>query len=279
MRSRPFTQPDAPDVGAIEALSCAGPRGEVPLRLYRPAVPARSGALGALVYYHGGGWVIGNLDSHDVLCRQLCNQSGHAVVSVDYRLAPEHLFPAAYDDARAAAEFVIAEAGKLGLDGSRIALGGDSAGGNLAAAVAIALRERVPHPIRMQLLIYPAVDASMRFASVERNAEVLPLTKPAMTWFYQHYSGGKDLAGDWRAAPLDAGDHKGLPPAYVLTAEYDVLVDEGLAYADKLTAAGVDVERRHFPGMIHGFITMGRLVEDANVAVRACAEAVRKAFA
>lgn len=278
-RGRPFTQPDAPDVGGIEALSAPGAGGPIPLRLYRPKTPARAGALGALVYYHGGGWVIGDLESHDVLCRELANHSGHVVIAVDYRLAPEHRFPAAVDDAIAATQHIIANAASLKIDPARIAVGGDSAGGNLAAVVALELRGKLAHPLRLQLLIYPAVDAAMRSESVTRHAEVLPLTKLAMLWFWDHYSGGKDLSRDWRAGPIAAMDHKGLPPTFVATAEYDVLVDEGHAYAEALTAAGVTVERKFYPGMIHGFITMGRMVADANIATRDCAAAVKAAFA
>jgi acetyl esterase len=278
-RGRVFTQPDAPEVGAVESHAAPGPAGDIPLRLYRPKTPAKSGALGALVYYHGGGWVIGDLDSHDVLCRTLSNSSGHIVVAVDYRLAPEHRFPAAYDDALAATQHIISGAASFGIDPARIAVGGDSAGGNLAAAVAIALKGKTAHPLRLQLLIYPAVDATLKSPSVERCADVLPLTKNAMLWFWEHYAGGADVSRDWRAGPLIAPDHRGLPPAFVAIAEYDVLMDEGFAYADKLVAAGVSVERKFYPGMIHGFITLGRLVADANTAVSDCAAALKAAVA
>jgi acetyl esterase len=274
-RSRPFLQPDAPDVGAIEAHAAPGPAGDIPLRLYRPKSPAKPGALGGLVYFHGGGWVIGDLESHDVLCRELCNMSGHVVVSVDYRLAPEHRFPAAYDDALAATRHITANAARFGIDGARLAVGGDSAGGNLAAAVALALKGKLGKPLAFQLLIYPAVDAAMRFPSVDRHADVLPLTKPAMRWFYAHYSGGADIAHDWRIGPLDAVDHSGLPPAHILLAEYDVLHDEGIAYMQKLKAAGVRVSEKTYPGMIHGFITMGKMVAMANEAVRDAAGVLR----
>jgi acetyl esterase len=277
-RGRPFTQPDAPDVGGIETLSAPGLAGSIPLRLYRPQTPAHAGTLGALVYFHGGGWVIGDLDSHDVLCRELANHSGHVVIAVDYRLAPEHRFPSAVDDAIAATRYIAENAGALKVDPTRIAVGGDSAGGNLAAVVALELRGKLAHPLRLQVLIYPAVDAAFRSDSVARHGDVLPLTKPAMLWFWDHYSGGKDLSRDWRAGPIIAADHKGLPPAFVATAEYDVLVDEGYAYAHKLADAGVKVEHKNYPGMIHGFITMGRLVADANTATRDCAAAVKAAL-
>ncbi len=276
-RSRPFLQPDAPDVGALKNITCPGPAGPIPLRLYRPKSPNRSGETGALIYYHGGGWVIGDLESHDVLCRDLANQSGEAVISVDYRLAPEHRFPAAVDDAIAAARWISAHAVSLELDASRLAVGGDSAGGNLAAVVALALRGEVP--LRFQLLIYPAVDAVQKWPSTTRNAEVLPLTDRAMVWFYDHYAGAADVRSDWRLSPLRAASHAGLPPAIIMTAGYDVLMDEGIAYADVLEKAGVAVTRKHYAGMIHGFIGMGKMVETANTATRDASAALKAALA
>jgi acetyl esterase len=277
-RSRPILQPDPPETGGIMALAAPGPDGPIPLRLYRPARLADAGPIGVLVFFHGGGWVIGDLDSHDTLCRELANGSGQAVVAVDYRLAPEHRFPAAVDDAIVATQYVVAQAANLGLDPARIAVGGDSAGGNLAAVVAIALRGTLTNPLRLQLLIYPAVDSAMNRPSITTNADVLPLTRNAMAWFWAHYADGVDVGSDWRASPIRALDHTGLPPAYVVTAGYDVLLDEGRAYADVLAAAGVPVARQHYPGMIHGFITMGRLVATANVATRDAAHALKAAL-
>jgi acetyl esterase len=224
--------------------------------------------------------VIGDLDSHDVLCRQLCNASGSAVVSVDYRLAPEHRFPAAVEDGNAALFWIAANAASLGINGTRLAVGGDSAGGNLAAVAAIAARDQSGPALRLQLLIYPAVDFAAKSASYTSEADVLPLTDKAMAWFQDLYLGDNKSAAaqDWRASPLRALNHANLPPAFVLTAEHDVLRDEGRVYANTLEAAGVAVERIQFPGMIHGFITMGRIVADADKAVTACAVALRKAF-
>jgi acetyl esterase len=278
-RSRIFLQPDAPEVGELKALSAPGPSGPIPLRLYRPRTPSSPGVTGCLIYFHGGGWVIGDLDSHDVLCRQLANYSGHTVISVDYRLAPEHRFPAAIDDSIAATRWIAQQAAALNIDPKRLAVGGDSAGGNLAAAVALALKTELPAPLKFQLLIYPAVDATMQNASVTQNADVLPLTRNAMLWFWEHYAGGADLTKDWRASPLHAKDHTGLPPAFVSTAGYDVLLDEGKAYADKLGKSGVPVEYKHYPGMVHGFITMGKMVRIANTATRDAASALAKALA
>ncbi len=277
-RSRAFLTPDAPDVGAVEALVAPGPHGDIPLRLYRPRTP-HGPTTGALVYFHGGGWVIGDLESHDVLCRTIANESGHAVIAVDYRLAPEHRFPAAIDDAVAATRHVAGIAASRGIDPARLAVGGDSAGGNLATVAAIALKGQLAHPLKLQLLIYPAVDAGMNTDSVTLHGDILPLTRNAMHWFWQHYAGGADIAADWRASPMRAESHRDLPPAWIGVAEYDVLHDEGIAYAKTLQAAGVAVETKVYPGMIHGFITMGKLVALANTATSDAASAVQVALA
>ncbi len=284
-RGRPYLQPDAPDMGEVRDLAATGTHGPIALRLYRPRGVSADAVLPALVYYHGGGWVIGDLDSHDVLCRQLCNASGAAVVSVDYRLGPEHRFPKAVDDAYAAFGWIAANAAALKIDATRLAVGGDSAGGNLAAVVALMARDQRGPKISLQLLIYPAVDFAFAGGSYVSEADVLPLTDKAMAWFQAHYLGTTDPAPrtvsrtDWRLSPLRAENHEGLPPAFVMVAEHDVLRDEGLAYAAKLEVAGVAVEQLQFPGMIHGFITMGRMVRAADRAVEACAAALRKAFA
>jgi acetyl esterase len=276
-RSRPFLQPDPPEVGEVSMISAPGPHGDIPIRLYRPR--GVTGTTGALIYFHGGGWVIGDLESHDVLCRTLANESGHAVLSVDYRLAPEHRFPKAVDDALAATRHIATTAAGLGVDAKRLAVGGDSAGGNLAAVVALDLREKLAHPLKLQLLIYPAVDAGMNTPSVARHGEVLPLTFNAMKYFYDHYTGGQDVAGDWRISPARAKSHKGLPPAWIGLAEYDVLHDEGIAYADLLRTAGVPVTLTEYPGMVHGFITFGKMVADANKATSDAAHALKSALA
>jgi acetyl esterase len=280
-RGRPILQPDPPEMGEVRALSAPGPAGAIPLRLYRPKGATAAALLPVLIYYHGGGWVIGDLDSHDVLCRQLCNASGAAVISVDYRLAPEHRFPAAVEDGNAALFWIADNAASLGIDATRLAVGGDSAGGNLAAVAAIAARDRGGPALRLQLLIYPAVDFAAQSASYTSEADILPLTDKAMVWFQDHYLGSdkRAAAQDWRASPLRAPSHANLPPAFILTAEHDVLRDEGRVYANTLEAAGVAAERANFPGMIHGFITMGRIIADADKAVAVCAAALKKAFA
>lgn len=233
--------------------------------------------LPALVYLHGGGWVIGDLETHDVLCRSLCNESGMVMVSVDYRLAPEHVFPAAFDDAVAAFNWVAANAAALGIDTARIAIGGDSAGGNLAAAAALALRGKTVSP-RFQLLIYPATDMRRIAPSHTTNGEGYLLTSAVMNWFGHHYVPQREDDTDWRASPLLAESLTGAPPAFVLTAGFDPLRDEGLQYADALSAAGVATEYICFERQIHGFITMGRALREANTAVTLCASVLKKAL-
>lgn len=276
---RTFTQPEPPQVAAVRDLEARGPAGPIPLRSYRPAGCGADEVLPVLVYYHGGGWVIGDLDTHDVVCRQLSNLSGCAVVAVDYRLAPEHRFPAAFDDALAAARWVRAQAGALKVDASRIAVGGDSAGGNLAAAVALAARDAGDLPLAFQLLVYPATDQRRGWPSHTTNGQGYLLTKESMDYYHDHYLPDPALDADWRASPLLAASHAGLPPAFVLTAGYDPLRDEGLQYAQALSAAGTSATLVNFERQIHGFITMGRVIDEANVAVQLCAAQLRHALA
>jgi acetyl esterase len=276
---RTFTQPDPPQVASVRDLEARGPGGPIPLRSYRPAGSKPDDVLPVLVYYHGGGWVIGDLDTHDVLCRQLCNLSGCAVVAVDYRLAPEHRFPAALDDALAATRWVRSQAAALKVDASRLAVGGDSAGGNLAAAVALAARDAGDLPIAFQLLIYPATDQRRGWPSHTANGQGYLLTKESMDYYHDHYLPDKAQDQDWRASPLLAASHEKLPPAFVLTAGYDPLRDEGLQYAHALSAAGNRATLVNFERQIHGFITMGRVIDEANVAVQLCAAQLKQALA
>lgn len=276
---RGFTQPAPPPVASVQSLQAEGPLGPIPLRLYRPLGTMADQVLPALVYYHGGGWVIGDLDTHDTLCRELANGSGCAVVSVDYRLAPEHRFPAAVDDAIAAARWVRREAAALKLDAQRIAVGGDSAGGNLAAVVAIAARDAGEPPFAWQLLIYPATDQHRTAPSHASNGQGYLLTRDTMDYFTGHYIPDARLYADWRASPLLHPDLSRLPPALVLTAGYDPLRDEGLAYAQKLSEAGTRATHLSFERQIHGFILMGKVLAEANDAVRLCAAALRDALA
>jgi acetyl esterase len=217
------------------------------------------------VFYHGGGWVIGDLDSHDVVCRKLAHEGELIVISIDYRLAPEHKFPAAVDDAISAAKWVAAHAKALGVDPMRLMVGGDSAGGNLAAVVALAARDGDGPAIAGQVLIYPATDFAMTHPSHSEPETSILLTHSVIKWFCNHYLGGADIT-NWKASPARARTLSGLPPAYVLTAGADPLRDEGDEYAKRLKDAGVPVTYRHFPGQFHGFFTMGKLLNQANVA-------------
>ncbi|HEX4236170.1 MAG TPA: alpha/beta hydrolase [Caldimonas sp.] len=280
---RGFTQPPAPDVGGIVETRCDGPHGAIALRIYRPigagATATRGAALlPALVYYHGGGWTIGDLDTHDVLCRQLCNGAGAVVVAVDYRMGPEHRFPAAVDDCLAATYWVRRQAAELGVDANRLAVGGDSAGGNLAAVVAILARDAGDLPIAYQLLIYPATDMRRGHPSHKVNGSGYLLTTETIDYYHDHYVADPAHDLDWRASPLLHPDVSRLPPALVITAGFDPLRDEGLEYADRLVAAGNRAAYVCFERQIHGFITMGRVIDEAHAAVNLCAAELARAL-
>jgi len=275
--SRAAVSPPVPEVGSVEDLTMPGPASELRLRHYRPA--GADETLPVFVFYHGGGWVIGDLDTHDIACRTYANAAKCAVVAVDYRLAPEHRFPAAADDAVAAVHWVHANATRLRVDPTRIAVGGDSAGGNLAAVVAIALRDTWGPALRLQVLMYPVTDMRMDTGSYVRNAEGYLLTRKSMEWFRDHYLRGPADVTDWRVSPLLAADHSRLPPAYIVTAGFDPLHDEGEAYARKLEAAGVPVTYECFEGMIHGFVGMGGVIATAGHALARAGQQLRQAFA
>jgi acetyl esterase len=255
-------------------IAMPGPGGPIPLRLYRPS----AGVLPVLVFFHGGGWVVGDIETHDTVCRHLANRAECAVVSVDYRLAPEHKFPAAVEDCLAATAWVADNAASLAVDAGRLAVGGDSAGGNLAAVVGLMARDAAAPRISYQLLIYPATDAAMRHDSVARFAEGYVLTRSTMRWFYEQYLPDPSDAANWRVSPLVAADLSGLPPAYVLTAGYDPLCDEGDAYTERLAAAGVAVQHRRFSGQVHGFTTNGRIIRAADTALDEAAAALKVAW-
>jgi acetyl esterase len=272
---RTFTQPDAPEVGRVQDLQFRHSGVDIALRVYHP--PGATEAMPALVYLHGGGWTIGDLDTHDVLCRSLCLQSGGVVVSVDYRLGPEHKFPAAFHDAVAAWQWVASQAAALGIDRTRIAIGGDSAGGNLAAAACLGLRDLGYKP-PLQLLIYPSTLMAPDTASYKTNGQGYMLTRESMAWYSANYLRDEQDTLDWRASPQLATSHANLPPALILTAGFDPLRDEGLLYADALSRAGVSAQYICFERQIHGFITMGKVLQEANTAVALCAQALRTAW-
>jgi len=279
-KGRTVLQPDPPDVAEAIDLTAPGPGGPIKLRRYRGAGTAGSRTmLPALIYFHGGGWVFGDLDTHDVVCRMLANAAQISVISVDYRLAPEHKFPAAAEDSIAATQWIAENARALGVERDRLAVGGDSAGGNLAAVVALALRDGGGPALRHQLLLYPAVDLAMTHESHRRITEGLPLTHTTMCWFRDHYLRDAADERDWRASPLvRAGEFRGLPPAYVLTVGFDPLCSEGEAYAAALRATGVATEHRHLAQQMHGFLTMGRIITAAEPALRDAAAAVKRAL-
>jgi acetyl esterase len=269
---RGFTQPDPPAMAEVRDLAA----GHVALRLFRPL--ATPHALPVLVYLHGGGWTIGDLDTHDVLCRQLARDAGCAVVSVDYRMGPEHPFPAAVDDCVAAFRWVRAHAQELSLDVNRMAVGGDSAGGNLAAALCLVERDAGQPLPTFQLLIYPATDMRAVAPSHTTNGQGYMLTHDSIAWYRGNYLADQADWTDWRASPLLAHSHAGLPPALVLTAGFDPLRDEGLQYANALSAAGVPTQYVCFERQIHGFITMSRVIDEAHTAVGLCGAALRRAW-
>lgn len=261
---------------AIEMVDIEGPLGTIPARLYRPEVDE---TLPVLVYYHGGGWVICDLDTHDEVCRRLANEARCVVVSVDYRMAPEHLFPAAVDDCYAALEWVAKNAAKLNVDASRLAVGGDSAGGNLATVAALKSRALSSPDIAFQLLIYPVTNmAEMNTQSYQDFAEGFQLARADMEWFGDTYLGENGDARHPHVSPLLADDLSGLPKAYVATAGFDVLRDEGKAYADAMAAAGVDVDYACFTDQIHGFANMAGAVPSSTAALSAIANKLKTAL-
>ena len=265
-----MTAPSSVSVHDIRAINADG----VPCRLYRPSSQA---GLGLLVYFHGGGWVLGSVETHDDVCRKLANAMGHAVLSVDYRLAPEHPFPAPVDDCTHALRWAHSHADELGIDPNRIAIGGDSAGGNLAAVVA----NMNIVPLKFQMLIYPVTDATRRSTSYRDNAEGYRLTAAGMKWFCDHYlSGSNGSEVDPRVSPLhaDAETLSVAPPALVITAEYDPLRDEGEQYAQRLLEAGVACSLTRYYGQIHGFFSMSEFCDDGWGALMQAASATRIAL-
>jgi acetyl esterase len=257
-------------VAATEDITVPGDEGDLRARVYRPE---GQGPFPTVVFFHGGGWVIGDLETHDNMARHICRDGEAVVVSVDYRLAPEHPFPAAAHDALASARWIAANSDRFGGD-DRLGLAGDSAGGNLAAVVAQTLHAEGT-PVTAQLLIYPAVDAEGEYPSRVENARGYFLEQPTMDWFYGHYAGAWEDAKDPRLAPLHA-DLTGQPPAVIVTAEFDPLRDEGEAYGEALRAAGVRVDVTRYDGLIHGFFDMGGLSPAARSAIEETCGKFRK---
>ena len=265
-----YTHP-APDLGDVSDRQIDGPDGaKLSLRIYSPL---GDGLFGALVFFHGGGWAVGDLDTHDHVCRYLAGKSGVKVIAVDYRLAPEHVFPAAFDDCIHATCWVHENAATLNIDPARIGVGGDSAGGNLAAACTIALREHESLALTYQLLIYPACDFTASHPSLRENGEGYLLTARAMEQFISWYVPDQQQRADYRASPQLAQSHAKLPAAHIITAGYDPLRDDGRVYADTLKAANVPTDYQCYAGMVHGFLRMGAKLD---VAIQALDEAAAK---
>ena len=268
-------EPPRPALPRVEDLALPAADG-TPLRARLYAPSAHDGALPALLYLHGGGFVIGSLATHDALCRQLAARSGGAVVALDYRLAPEHRFPTAVDDTWAALQALAAQGGRWGLDPSRLAVGGDSAGGTLAAVAALMARDR-GLPLALQLLITPGTAPVAQTPSRRLFGDGFLLDEATIEWFFDHYT-DRHQRHDWRFAPLLAPDVEGVAPACLVLAECDPLVDEGLAYGDRLRAAGVTVELELVRGVTHDFIKMGRALKEAGQAQQAAADALAHAW-
>ncbi len=276
---RPAGQGPLPDgITVINRRIPSKDGGSVPVRLYRPDRLSPEAKLPALLYAHGGGWVFGNLDSHDVLCAQLAIEAGISVLAVDYRLAPETRFPGAFDDVVTALQWLAANGPSIGVDPNKLAIGGDSAGGNLAAAVAIWARDHKGPKLRMQLLAYPVTDIVARAESYTSFADGYGLNAATMEWFIDHYTPDKTTRDDWRVSPLRAKSLANLPPATVVTAGYDPLRDEGRAYAWRLQQEGTVADLIEFGGMLHGFLSSPMLLHGARRGTSLCAAALREAL-
>jgi acetyl esterase len=279
MNSRAVLQPDPEDVGETRELFCPGPVSEIRLRLYRPIGAAAAERLPGLVYYHGGGWLLGGLDSHDGICRILANGARCAVLSVDYRMAPEHKFPAAVEDCAAATNWAAMHAEALGIDPCLLAVGGDSAGGNLAAVMALMARDGTLPPLAFQLLIYPVTDMTMSTISSQTITEGVPLTSTTMKWFIDHYMQSPADRLDWRASPARSARLGGTAPALVITASNDPLRDEGIDYAHRLEREGVRVAHVNFSDQMHGFVSMGKIIRASATALALITATLRREFA
>ena len=262
-------------VKRVEDRSIPGPDGEIPIRLY---YPSDDPPFAVLVYFHGGGWVIGDLDTHHGVCHALAKTSGCLVVAAKYRLAPEHRYPAAIEDAYAAVNWVAENSDAIQADPDRLAVGGDSAGGHLAAVVSLMARDRNGPHIDLQVLIYPITDCRFDTPSYEENSDGYMLTRDLMKWFWDHFINEPGEADDPYVSPLRAEDHSGLPRALVLTAGYDPLRDEGEAYFKKLHEAGVNATLLRYPGMIHAFIRMTAHLDKAREALGQVAAALKEVF-
>ncbi len=275
---RAVLQPAPDDVAETRDLTAPGDAGDIALRLYRGMGTSAGELLACVFYMHGGGWIMGDLNSHDWVCRRLANEAGACVIAVDYRLAPEHRFPAAVDDCAAGLRWVAENAQALHIDAAQIALAGDSAGGNLAAVLALMGRDGTAPASMFQALLYPAVDLAMTGESYERITEAMPLTAASMRYFIDHYAPDAADRSDWRASPARAASLAGTPPALVLTCGHDPLCDEARAYAHRLEREGVGVSALHLGDQAHGILTMGRVVGATSGVMAFVAATLRDAW-
>ncbi len=268
------------ELGKIETFAIDAPGRRIPVRMYHPPGYEEAGPLPLLLYFHGGGHVIGDLDTHDRAVRNLCKLANCVAISVDYRKGPENRFPGAVEDCFFATEYFAERAARYGIDPARIAVGGDSAGGNLATVVALMARDAGGPALCFQLLIYPVVDYAGGFPSYESFGEGFGILETrTVDWFRERYLRMPEDVTDWRVSPLHASSHEGLPPALIQLAELDVLHDEGIIYADRLKEAGVPVEVIRYEGQVHAFFTFTHMVDDAHRAQADAAEALKKHFA
>lgn len=276
---RALLKQPVPQVAEVRDLTVPAPHGDIPVRLYRAKAAAAGTAQPALVFFHGGGWVFGDLETHDNLCRGLANSGDCTVLAVDYRLAPEHKFPAAADDSWAAFTWAHANAAKLSIDPGKLAVGGDSAGGNLAAVVAMQAQQNGGPRIASQMLLYPVTDMTMKTESYKQLATGYNLTASVMAWFRDLYLRSPADISDWRASPILASNIAGLPPAYIAVAGCDPLHDEGVAFAKLLERHNVPVTLRDFSGQMHGFASMTGFLKAADEVVADVGAALKKSWA
>ena len=279
-RGRALINPTWPELKLVHDIDVQGGDSALRARIYDNATDAiESAARPTLIYFHGGGFVYGDLDSHDALCRRLANHGGFRVIAIDYRLAPEHPYPAAIEDAIAVTKHIVRDSTVYGVDAGNLAVGGDSAGGCLSAIVAREAARREFATLRLQLLIYPVTVSGQQTASREAYAEGYFLTEESMAWFDSHYvPESVDRTSEW-ISPLLHAPPSGLAPAYVITAGFDPLLDEGKAYADLLANAGIATEYLDYPSQVHGFVSFTAFSSDAEIAIERCADAVKRAFA
>lgn len=263
----------AVDIASVRDLDIPGPGGLLRARLY---APNGSSPAPTVAYFHGGGWVAGNIDNHDGFCRQLAKRSGCAVLNAEYRLAPEHRFPAAVDDAVAVVRWAIDHGRSVGIDGTKLAVAGDSAGGNLAAVVALVLRDDDGPPLAAQILLFPITDHEFDSESMVESGEGFFLTRERMRWYWSQYLGDDRFGDDWRASPLRAPDLSHLPPATIIVAEHDPLRTQAEHYAQRLVAAGVDTDVHCFDGMIHSFANLRQAIDRAEEAMNVVVAAIRR---